>query len=459
MRLRDLPTFIGLGLGLIIGTFFKPTASLLGFAGDLYTRAVDLVIVPMLVVLIATSIAAMRDSRVGRRLTWPTFGAIGIAVAVAGSAPLFTGMMLDVGGRLPPSARVALGQYVRASEAAVALPLFAADDAPRADQLDELLHQFIPANAFEALKAGERTQLVLFAIVFGAGLSIASLRARESVVEVLEQVYRSFEGILHALVVALPVGLMCNVAREVSEVDPSSVLAMLPFTSLGLVLFALTAALAVAGVARMGRASVRDAFFTLGKPMAIAFTALEADAGVPAAVEGMRILRYHRAASDVVTPLTIAVAKLASIAYVALAVSFAATIYHVHLGPGAFFAAVAGSIAAGVAAPSEGYGGVVLIGGVLDLAGIPAGAIMILLAVIDPIVTPFRAAANVAAGMFLATLVLPRPHARRPRPRTEEGHEERRTDPGPTNLLADINGQAPPIVEREGMSALRMPAA
>ncbi len=317
-------SFVGIGLGVAIGLWSQPAGIALGYVGDIYTRLLDLCIVPMLVTLVITSVAKLRDSRVGKRLARPLVIVVACAVLAAAAIPMLLGLAIDLGSRLSPSLLLALGRYVHVSSAALQMSLGAvqmqADPRP---PLYALFLSFIPTNVFAAFENSVRSQLLVFALIFGLGLASSSERARRSVVEVLDIVFAGFRGIFRWLLVILPAGLACKIAHEVGEVSPVAFEGMWPFLALALALFLGLIAAAIWGLGFRARASAGLAARTMFRPMIVAFAANDGGAGAPAAVEGMRHLGFPPLSSDAMTPLTISFGKVAAIAYAAFAVAFA----------------------------------------------------------------------------------------------------------------------------------------
>ena len=116
-------SFVGIGLGVAIGLWSQPAGIALGYVGDIYTRLLDLCIVPMLVTLVITSVAKLRDSRVGKRLARPLVIVVACAVLAAAAIPMLLGLAIDLGSRLSPSLLLALGRYVHVSSAALQMSL------------------------------------------------------------------------------------------------------------------------------------------------------------------------------------------------------------------------------------------------------------------------------------------------------------------------------------------------
>jgi Na+/H+-dicarboxylate symporter len=206
----------------------------------------------------------------------------------------------------------------------------------------------------------------------------------------------------------LPLGLLCLVAERVASTGGDLVFAMVRF--IGAVYLGAAVLLAVGALAIWAR--VGGAFLgtlrAVKAPVLVGLGTSSPIAAIPSMLQAVAAgLRRDPVGANLAVPLGVNLYVPGSTCYFALAALFVAQIYGVALGWQEYLVLVVASVFAAVAAPdTPGPSGVGALVVVLDPLGIPASVGVILLSVVDPLVEPAVAVADVHGNCMAAALVV-----------------------------------------------------
>ncbi|WP_315764933.1 dicarboxylate/amino acid:cation symporter [Sphingomonas sp. Y38-1Y] len=185
----------GLALGVALGLVWPAAAPVVAIVGELFVRAIRMLVAPIVLVTIAAGIAGMGDARrlgpLGLR-TLALFGATTMAAVAIGMA---------VAAIVQPGAGTALG-----SGTALGTPR----------SLYDTIVGIIPANLVEALVKGDMLALIFAAILIGAGTLLAGEAGRP-----FARGLQSMSAVLLAMVrlvmEATPFGVFALIAGAVAS--------------------------------------------------------------------------------------------------------------------------------------------------------------------------------------------------------------------------------------------------
>ncbi|MEW9854819.1 dicarboxylate/amino acid:cation symporter [Novosphingobium sp. M1R2S20] len=311
-------TFLGLGLGLVLGWVLRtspsaaPIQAVAGPIGRLWLQALTMTILPLVAALlfngVVETIAAARGGTTARR----ALGLIlGILVASAALGAVLTPLLLRF-SPVPPNAAAAMGAQN-------------ADPGPVPGAAD-FLASLIPGNIVAA--AAENAMLPV--IVFFALLAVASTRLAEAPRRSLAVLFEAIAGAMMVVIgwvlAVAPVGVF-GLAFAVAVSSGGAAIGALAHyvvivTCVGSVIFLGGYALAVFAGGRSPLAFAR----AMLPAQAVAFSTQSSLASLPAMLVSCRRLELRESTSEFVLPLAVALFRSTG-----PAMNMAVVIYAAHL--------------------------------------------------------------------------------------------------------------------------------
>jgi Na+/H+-dicarboxylate symporter len=401
---------IGLAGGLAVGAALAATGhaaaltagAAIEIGGKLWINAILMTILPFVVSKLVGSIAGSGDPREIGRAGWRA-GAV-ILGLLTGTAVLAVVTMPMVFARLPINA--ATSAALRAS---VSAPVMAGPNPSAAQWILEL----VPTNAIRAAADGTMVPLLVFSVAFALGAARIPQALRDPLVTLVRSVDATITVVLNWIVSLSPYGVFALGVGLAIRVGVGIVSALAYYVVVSAVaqvvftVFLYLVVLAGAGVSplRFARAAA--------PAQIVAFSTHSSMASLPAMVEGAeRHLGLSQTATGFVLPLSLAVFKYSSPVWFVVVTCFVGRLYGIAIDPSHTVAIVLTAVVTSFAVGGVPSGAVVVVAPVLAAAGLPIGALGLLLA-IDPIPNAFRTVANVTGMLAVTTLADGRDRERR----------------------------------------------
>lgn len=397
MTLRVL---LGLGLGLALGVLgaaaggpWHILATSLEPVGILWTNAVRMTVIPLVVALVISGVATAADPR--------RIGRLG-----ARALPVFIGLLVAGGLLALLLAPLALGSLEIAPEVAASLRAGAAASAPRPmPSLMERLVDIVPANPFSAAADGAILPLVVFSLIFGFAVTRLPPARRDPVVHIVHSVADAMLVIVGWVVALAPLGIFALAAGLGARMGASSAGAMLHYvaTLCGvllafiLLLYPITALFARVTMTRFAAAAA--------PPQVVAFSTRSSLAALPVMITAARErLGAAPPVTGFVLPLAVSVFRLnVPIAWVVGAL-FLSRLYGVPLDAGQLGALVFIATLISFSVPGIPSASLFLVAPVLADLGLPAAGVGILIA-LDVVPDMFKTTLNVTGHMATAAIL------------------------------------------------------
>ncbi len=381
--------FVGMGLGLVIGWFFPDVAVTLRPLSTIFIRLIKSLIAPLIFSTLVVGIAGHGNlKQVGR---------MGIKSLVY--FEVISTLALVVGLVAVNLIRPGVGVHLQAVEQA---PEITAKHLT----ISEVITHIFPQSIVQAAAEGEVLQIVVFAVLFAAGLALIPSGKRDTIVGFCDAVAETMFKVTGIVMRYAPIGVGAAIAVTVGHRGLSVLinLGLLILTLYGaLVAFVLLVLLPVALIARL---PIRRFFAAVKEPALIAFSTTSSEAALPKAFQGMEELGIPRRIVSFVLPTGYSFNLDGSTLYLSLAAIFVAQ-------------------AAGIDMPletqilmmltlmltSKGVAGVpraalVILAGTLGSFGLPVEGVAVILGV-DELLDMGRTTVNVI-GNCLATAVVAR---------------------------------------------------
>jgi Na+/H+-dicarboxylate symporter len=380
----------GLALGLAAATTGSPLLMALatGVAplGDLFIRALQMVVIPLVMAVVFTGVARLGDARALGRVGGTALGFIWLTTVPA--------VLMGMG---------AMGLALRWVPE-VSLPATGVVAPSQVPGVVDFLVGLVPSNPFAAASGGELLPLLVFTVLFGAATGALGGERRERLVLLAEAIGEAFIKLVMWILWTAPVGIFALAAPAMALMGLGLLQSLAVFVVTVIVaLFVFMALFYLPAVRIFGRTApgrfMRGtlASYTMG------FTTTSSVATLPVLIRDAPALGVSPAVVDLVLPLAAALNRAGSGLFQGAAVVFLAHLYGVQVPGGAWVgAALACFFAASTVAPIP-SASIMTLAPALDVVGVPLAGLGLLLGV-DRVPDMFRSGTNQAGHMAAAVV-------------------------------------------------------
>jgi proton glutamate symport protein len=325
-------------LGLILGLAsakFAWSGAAVGVAepiGGLWLNGLQMTIVPLVVSLLITGIAATaeaaRASRLAARALILMIGLLWISSILAA---VVTPLLLDL-WPLPAASAAALKSALATTPPVGAVPGFG-----------DFIRSIVPSNPIAAAASDAFLPLILFTTIFAFAVTRLPAEPRELLTRFFKAVADAMLVIIGWLLRLAPLGVLALAYVVGARAGTAAFGALLHYvlilSAVGTMIWLLAYPLALFG----GRLDLRRFARAVGPAQAVAISTQSSLASLPAMLRGSETLGVPVAAAGVVLPLAVAIFRVTGPAMNLAVVLYVARWFGVELGP----AQIAAGIAAG----------------------------------------------------------------------------------------------------------------
>jgi Na+/H+-dicarboxylate symporter len=386
---------IALGLSARVGPpWLGPIIDALAVIGTLFINAIRMTVIPLVIGMLISGLGSASGSTVlaglGSRALLLIMLPVSAAIfAMAVGLPLLGLVSVD------PAAMAALRQTASLGAAgAAATPT-----------VSSWLIDLVPSNVFKAAADGALLPLIVFTIGFGLAVSRIAEDRRRALTTFFGGLADAMLTIVRWIVAFAPLGVMALTAPIAARlgITVAGLLAnyilitvLMTLLALALIVYPMASIAGGIPIGRFARACI--------PAQSLAISSRSTMATLPAMMDAATSLGASDAVVAVVIPLAATMLRVGAAVGQMVAVLFAARLFDVTLSPVQLFAVLITTIFTTVASPGVPGGSIIVMTPVLVAAGIPAGAIGILLGA-DAIPDMVRTMANVTGGIAAATIV------------------------------------------------------
>jgi len=381
--------------GGFFGYFFSSATSYTNWIGDIFLRALNMIIIPLILTSVITGVASVGSKGNLGRLGLKTIG----YYILSSIAAIITGFLLV--SLIKPGVGADLGLTIPADDISVA-----------SDSFGSTLIEIIPTNIFESLVEGNMLSIIFFAVLFGFFITRIEDKPRLMLMDVIQSVLDVVMKITMFVIKFTPIGIFSITAKVISQQiqmgnDLSEIISRLGLYTVtvlaGLLIHAfITLSLSVK---LLGRANPVKHFRNMATPLLTAFSTSSSNATLPLSMEAVE---YRDGVSNKIASFTLPLGATINMdgtaLYECVAVIFIAQAYGFDLSFTQHLIIVLTALLAAIGAAGIPMAGLVMMAVVLRAVGLPLEGIGLILAV-DRILDMFRTAVNVYGDTCAAVVI------------------------------------------------------
>jgi proton glutamate symport protein len=382
---------IGLVLGILYGMYLSEHIEYVAWMGDVFLRALKMVIVPLILSSIITGVANIGSAQNLGRLGLKTIGYYLITSLLA----IVTGLFFV--NLLKPGMGSDLG-FVQNVE----------DLGLSTDSLGQTMIKVIPTNIFTAFSEGQMLSIIFFSVLFGFFITQAPPKPQKVLSDFFNATFEVMMKITMFVVKFTPLGVFGIVANQVSRSPDILELGQRMGVYMLTVIIALTlhAVISLPVLLRLvGRVDPLKHFRAVSAPLLTAFSTASSSATLPLTMEAVE---HKSGVSNKITSFTLPLGATINMdgtaLYECVAAIFIAQAYGIDLSVIQQVIIVVTALLASIGAAGIPMAGLVMITVVLSAVGLPLEGVGLILAV-DQVLDMFRTTVNVWSDTCGAAII------------------------------------------------------
>ena len=373
---------IALILAVLFGYFIPNGVKYVAWMGDIFLRALKMVIIPLILSSIISGITSMGEGSNLGRLGFKTL----LYYLSTSTLAILTG--LAVVNIVKPGVGVELG-FTESVEGL----------SEKAGSIKDILYRLVPDNIVDAMAQGSILSVIFFAIIFGYFITKVDSKYKESLKTFFDAIFEVMMKVTLFIIKFTPLGIFGIVANEVARnaSQLTNIAGSLAIYSLcvvaGLLIHAFVFLPLI--VRFIGKAQPFTHFRNMATPLLTAFSTSSSSATLPITMEA---LEHKSGVSNKITSFTLPLGATINMdgtaLYECVAAMFIAQAYGVDLSIAQQGLVVVTALLASIGAAGIPMAGLVMITVVLTAIGLPLEGIGLILAV-DRILDMLRTSVNV----------------------------------------------------------------
>jgi Na+/H+-dicarboxylate symporter len=385
---------LGIALGSVVNYIGAPEwfqtffiNGVIEVGGRIFLSSLKLLVVPMVFVSLVTGTGSLDDVKKLGRLGTRTFALYTATTAMAITLALSVAELVNPGAGFIMTSQVSF-------EAKTAPPL-----------IDVIVNIF-PSNPVESMVKGEMLQIIVFAILFGIGITLAGAPGKR-ILSLFQDLNEIIMKMVLLLIELAPYGVFCLLTKVFASQGFSAILPMAKYFFV--VLFCLVLHLIlVYGVILLkviGGLSPRKFFRKYAEVMIFGFSTASSNATLPINLE---VTEKRLGVSNQVASFTIPFGATINMDGTAImqgvATVFVAQVYGVELGFQGYIMTILTATLASIGTAGVPGVGLVMLAMVFNQVGLPVEGIGLIIGV-DRLLDMSRTAVNVAGDAVVSCLV------------------------------------------------------
>lgn len=383
---------IALAVAIFFALLFPQSVQYITWMGDLFLRALKMIIVPLIVTSIVTGVANIGDAQ--------NLGKLGLKTLTYYLTTSFAAILIGLAlvNLFQPGVGADLGFQKEVEGLSV-----------EADNFGSILLKLIPTNIFQALVAGDMLAIIFFSILFGYFINKIANEYRDPLINFFNGGFAVMMKITSVVIKFTPLGILGIVAGVVAEQKDQL---MDIIQRMGLYMSAVLIGLAFHSTITLplllrfiGKVNPLLHFKAMTTPLLTAFSTSSSSATLPLTLEAVE---HNSGVSNRVTsfvlPLGATVNMDGTALYECVAAMFIAQAYGIEVGFLQQMIVVFTALLASIGAAGIPMAGLVMITIILSAIGLPLEGVGLILAV-DRILDMCRTTVNVWSDSCGAVII------------------------------------------------------
>lgn len=383
---------ISLVLAVLFGYFVPNGVKYTEWMGDIFLRALKMVIIPLILSSIISGVTSMGEGSNLGRLGFKTL----LYYLSTSTLAILTGLVIV--NIVKPGVGVELG-FTESVEGLAA----------KAGSVKDILYRLVPDNIVDAMAQGTILSVIFFALIFGYFITKVEHKYKESLKTFFDAIFEVMMKVTLFIIKFTPLGIFGIVANEVARNagQLANIAGSLAIYSLCVVAGLLIHAFIFLPlmVRFIGKALPFTHFRNMATPLLTAFSTSSSSATLPLTMEA---LEHKSGVSNKITSFTLPLGATINMdgtaLYECVAAMFIAQAYGVDLSIAQQALVVVTALLASIGAAGIPMAGLVMITVVLSAIGLPLEGIGLILAV-DRILDMLRTSVNVWSDSCGAVIV------------------------------------------------------
>lgn len=381
--------------GGFFGYFFPSATNYTNWIGEVFLRALTMIIVPLILCSITSGVASVGSGGNLGRLGLKTMSYYVFSTLAA----IVTGFVLV--SVIKPGVGADLGFKVPVEDLSAV-----------SDSFGKTLIKIIPTNIFEAMAQGQMLAIIFFAILFGYFITKANEKPRLFLMDFFNSALEVIMKITLFIIKFTPLGIFSITAKVIAQQVQMGNEISEVISRLGLYFITVLAGLLFHGfitlplsVKLLGKSNPFKHFKNMATPLLTAFTTSSSNATLPLTMEAVEDKDgVSNKIASFTLPLGATVNMNGTALYECVAVIFIAQAYGVELTFAQQLIVIFTALLAAIGAAGIPMAGLVMMTVVLKAVGLPLEGIGLILAV-DRILDMFRTSINVYGDTCCAVII------------------------------------------------------
>ena len=387
---------VAMVIGVIVGIFMGPEASVFKPLGNLFIQLIKMLVVPLVLVSIISGASALGETKSAGLIGGLSIGYMIVTTIISIALALFLGELFQPGASVDQTAVMSLATAAEAVDTT--------GSAPAPMGFWDTVIGMIPVNPIAALTEGNILQIIIFGLFFGFGISSLATEKRQKITNGLNIILDALIWCIGKVMLVAPFGVFGLIADATGTfgfdilIQVANVLwiDLIAVAIIGLGLYPLTIFL-------FSRVSLKNYFRAMIKPQVVSFSTASSLATLPVNMEACDEMGISKQTSGFVLPLGATINMSGNAIYYALLATFFAQFYGIDLTM-ADYVSITIVCALGAIGQAGVPGPTLLAAAVLVAAGIPLEGLPLFYA-LDRIFDMIRTTLNITGDAACAAVV------------------------------------------------------
>ncbi len=394
--MNPLTVLAAIFLGIMVGIHEKELAHIISPLGKIYLSALQMSVVPLIIVMITCSIARFIQSKGLKVSISYIFIIFLLGLIISTIIGLLCAAIFEPGNNINEKM---LAKIMKESASSMIreVDLQTSIEPDAFQNFNQFISELIPKNFFAALAEGKILQIVIFTIILGTAIGSLESTSQKILLTLFESTQKALQTILSWLTFVLPLGVFSLMADQISKIDLSLLFVMTNFICSVTFAFFILIFLSSLIIWANFKGNYLESLIVMGTTAIVALTTRNSFLAMSEATEAFTSkLKFDPITTNLLLPLGITICRYGNVLYFAFTAVFIAQLYNVPLTFITYNVILFGSIIAGITTSgATGVASIALISIVLEPLGLPLGAVFVLLIAVDVIIDPLRTLAIV----------------------------------------------------------------